>query len=122
MRVSQVGLLALAPQLRGWRARSPVAGRYREGRGGEYRCLLVTWLVVAAAGSSSNDFIGGPNLLQYFVLALGGALVVGNTLALIRPPAQSKTGELTRPPIGRSITMIVVGLIAAVWAIATLTS
>jgi hypothetical protein len=48
--------------------------------------------------------------------------VVGNTLALIRPPAQSKTGELTRPPIGRSITMIVVGLIAAVWAIATLTS
>jgi hypothetical protein len=82
----------------------------------------VTWLAVAAAGSSSNDFIGGPNLLQYFVLALGGALVVGNTLALIRPPAQSKTGELTRPPIGRSITMIVVGLIAAVWAIATLTS
>jgi hypothetical protein len=83
----------------------------------------VTWLVaVAAAGSSSNDFIGGPNLLQYFVLALGVALVVGNTLALIRPPAESRKGELTRPPMGRSITMIVVGLIAAVWAIATLTS
>jgi hypothetical protein len=83
----------------------------------------VTWLVlVAASNSASNDFVGGPNLLQYFVLALGGALVVGNGLALIRPPAQTKKGEPIRPPMGRSITMIVVGLIAAVWAIATLTS
>jgi hypothetical protein len=83
----------------------------------------VTWLVLAATNSASNDFIGGPNLLQYFVLALGGALVVGNGLALIRPPQPtSKKGELSRPPMGRSITMIVVGLIAAVWAIATLTS
>jgi hypothetical protein len=82
----------------------------------------VTWLVLAASNSASNDFIGGPNLLQYFVLALGGALVVGNGLALIRPPAQTKQGQLNRPPVGRSITMIVVGLVAAVWAIATLTS
>jgi hypothetical protein len=85
----------------------------------------VTWWVVLAAtgsGSSGSDFIGGPNLLQYFVLALGGALVVGNGLALLRPPAQAKDGRLNRPPIGRSVTMIAVGLIAAVWAIATLTS
>jgi hypothetical protein len=80
------------------------------------------WAVLAASNSDANDFIGGPNLLQYFVLALGGALVVGNGLALLRPPAQAKDGRLSRPPIGRSVTMIAVGLIAAVWAIATLTS
>jgi hypothetical protein len=83
---------------------------------------VTRWLVLAASSGGSNDFIGGPNLLQYFVLALGGALVVGNGLALIRPPAQAKNGSLNRPPVGRSVTMIAVGLIAAVWAIATLTS
>ena len=30
--------------------------------------------------------LGGPDLLVLLVLALGGALVVGNVLALVRPP------------------------------------
>jgi hypothetical protein len=61
----------------------------------------------------------GDQLLPYLVLAIGGALVVGNGLALVRPPAE--TGG-RRPPLARSVVMIVVGLVAAVWALATLTS
>jgi hypothetical protein len=64
----------------------------------------------------------GDNLLPYLVLALGGALLVGNGLALLRPPPEPKEGELTRAPIARSVVMMLVGLIATVWALATLTS
>jgi hypothetical protein len=65
---------------------------------------------------------GGDTLLPLLVLALGGALVVGNVLALTRPPAQQRKGQLARPPVGRSVIMMIVGLVAALWAIATLTS
>ena len=52
-----------------------------------------------------------------------GAMFVGNTLALVRPrQAPREDGELVRAPLGRSIVMAVVGLMAAIWAIATLTS
>ena len=60
--------------------------------------------------------------LVLLVLAIGAALVVGNVYALVRPPARVREGELSRAPVGRSAVMIGVGLIAAVWAIATLTS
>lgn len=62
----------------------------------------------------------GEDLLPYLVLALGAAMVVGNGLALIRPPAKPKEGELERAPAGRSIAMIVVGAVAAIWALASL--
>ena len=62
----------------------------------------------------------GDNLLPFLVLAIGGAMVVGNGLALIRPPEKPKEGELTQAPVGRTITMIVVGALAAVWAVASL--
>jgi hypothetical protein len=77
---------------------------------------------LASSGSPTNDLFGGASLLQLLVLALGGALVVGNTLALVRPPAHPKDGEMTRPATGRAVVMIVVGAVAAVWAIATLVS
>jgi hypothetical protein len=60
------------------------------------------------------------DLLPLLVLALGAAMVVGNGLALVRPPAKPKPGELERAPRGRSLVMVLVGLIAAVWALATL--
>jgi hypothetical protein len=63
---------------------------------------------------------GGPDLLLFLVLALGGALVVGNVLALVRPPERPREGELTRAPVVRSIGMAVLGAIAAIWALATL--
>jgi hypothetical protein len=65
---------------------------------------------------------GGPDLLRYLVLALGGALVVGNVLALTRPPQRPKEGELDEAPVVRSVVMAVVGAVAALWAVATLIS
>jgi hypothetical protein len=64
----------------------------------------------------------GEDLLPLLVLALGGALAVGNALALVRPPRQVARGELARAPLGRSLVMLTVGLLAAIWALASLTS
>ena len=62
----------------------------------------------------------GDNLLPYLVLALGAALVFGNGLALVRPPREVKENELARAPVGRSAVMIGIGLVAAIWALASL--
>ena len=62
----------------------------------------------------------GDQLLAYLVLAMGGALLVGNLLALIKPPPQAKEGELERAPVARSLVMAMIGLVAAIWAIASL--
>lgn len=64
----------------------------------------------------------GDDTLVYLVLALGAALVVGNVLAVLRPPAAAKEGELTKAPMGRSLVMAGVGLVASIWAIASLVS
>jgi hypothetical protein len=61
-------------------------------------------------------------LLPWFVLALGAALVIGTGLALARPRAQTTDGELTRPPVGRSVVMIALGAVAAIWGLASLVS
>lgn len=66
--------------------------------------------------------LGGPDLLRYLVLALGGALLVGNVLALARPPERPNEGELAKAPVARSVVMAVLGGIAALWAIATILS
>lgn len=62
----------------------------------------------------------GDDLLPLLVLALGAAMVFGNVLAIVRPPANPKEGELAQAPRGRSIAMASLGLIAAIWAIASL--
>ncbi len=62
----------------------------------------------------------GEDLLPLLLLALGGALVMGNALALVRPPRETKEGDLPRPPLGRSVVMIVIGLVTAIWALASL--
>ena len=60
--------------------------------------------------------------LVLLVLAMGAALVAGNVYALLHPPPRAEDGALSRAPTGRRAVMIAVGLVAAVWAIATLTS
>lgn len=60
----------------------------------------------------------GEDLLTWLLLAFGGALAVGFSLALVRPPQ----GQTQRPPLGRSLVMIVVGAVAAIWALASLAS
>jgi hypothetical protein len=72
--------------------------------------------------TAATDLLLGEDLLAWLVLALGAALAVGNGLALVRPPRQAKPGELTRAPVGRSLTMMVIGLVAAIWALASLAS
>lgn len=62
----------------------------------------------------------GEDLLPFLVLALGAAMFFGNGLALLRPPPQAKDGELERAPVGRSVVMMIVGAVAAVWALASL--
>jgi hypothetical protein len=63
----------------------------------------------------------GKDLLAYLVLALGGALAVGNTLAIVKPPQKAKSeGDLEQAPVARSVGMAVVGAIAAIWALASL--
>lgn len=64
----------------------------------------------------------GNDLLAWLVLALGGALLIGNGLALVRPPDRTDEDQLARAPIARTIVMMAVGLVATVWALATLTS
>lgn len=53
---------------------------------------------------------------------MGGAMFVGNVLAIVRPPAALKDGDLPRAPVRRSLFMAVIGLVASVWAIASLVS
>ena len=63
----------------------------------------------------------GEDLLAWLVLAIGAALAVGNALALIRPPETKRhDDDLAQAPKGRAIAYIVVGVIAAVWGLATL--
>ncbi len=62
----------------------------------------------------------GDDLLPWLTLALGGALAVGTLLALVRPPVDPRDDDLSRPPLARSIIMITIGAIAAIWGLASL--
>lgn len=72
----------------------------------------------------------GDNILVYTVLALGGALAVGNIAALVRPPKKDEkptakddeadSKDLAKAPVARSLVMAIIGATAAVWAIASL--
>lgn len=63
----------------------------------------------------------GKDLLAWLVLALGGALLFGNVMAVVRPPEKKRSDDdLEQAPVARSLGMAAVGLIAAVWALASL--
>jgi hypothetical protein len=62
----------------------------------------------------------GDDLLPLLVLALGAAMVLGNVMAIVRPPRETKEGELERAPMARSLGMAALGLVAAIWALASL--
>ena len=65
----------------------------------------------------------GADLLAWLVLAFGGALFVGNVLAIVRPPAkQLDDSNLERAPVMRSVVYAGLGFVAAVWALASLIS
>ncbi len=64
----------------------------------------------------------GEDFLGWIVLALGSAMAVGTMFALLRPRqvGAAKEGDLPKPPIVRSVIMIVAGTLAAIWALASL--
>jgi hypothetical protein len=69
----------------------------------------------------------GEDLLAWLVLAFGAAMAVGTTFALVRPRPGAGDGsgdadELARPPLARSLVMIAVGTVAALWGLASLVS
>lgn len=80
-------------------------------------------LVASAASSamsvtaedSGASLLLGDDFFPWIVLALGAAMVVGNVLALVRPPADGG-----KAPVGRAAAMIAVGVVAAVWGAASL--
>jgi hypothetical protein len=75
--------------------------------------------VLLAEEPGSPVFLG-EDILAYLVLALGGALFVGNLLAVVRPPERPKGDDLAEAPVVRSLVMGGLGFLAAVWAIASL--
>lgn len=84
-------------------------------------CLAPVPFDPAGATPDTMVFLGD-DLLPWLTLAIGGALAVGTALALIRPPAQQAEGSLNKAPLVRSLVQIVIGLIASIWAIASLLS
>ena len=65
----------------------------------------------------------GKDLIVWLLLALGGALFVGNVMAVIRPSAGARTeGDLDRAPRIRSLTMAAIGFVVSVAAVAALVS
>ncbi len=68
----------------------------------------------------------GEDLLAWLVLAIGGAMAAGSLLAVLRPPARpaeandDANGGLARAPVARSLAMAAIGLVAALWALASL--
>jgi hypothetical protein len=65
----------------------------------------------------------GADLLAWLTLAFGAALFVGNLLAIVKPPArQLDQTNLERAPVLRSVVFSAIGLVAAIWALASLLS
>jgi hypothetical protein len=67
--------------------------------------------------AASSGLLGGPDLLIYLVLAFGGAMFVGNLMALLRPPnrrpkpgqrpaqkqTQKQTQQQTQQPVQKPV-------------------
>jgi hypothetical protein len=63
----------------------------------------------------------GKDLIVWLLLALGGAMFVGNVMALVKPPDTKRDeSDLEAAPRSRSITMAVIGFVVAIAALAAL--
>jgi hypothetical protein len=81
----------------------------------------VDLLAATLLGEGSGDFAPvGTDLLPWLVLAVGAAMVFGNVVALVRPPPPGAKGDLHRAPLARTLVMIAVGFVGAVWSLASL--
>lgn len=63
----------------------------------------------------------GKDLIVWLLLALGGAMFVGNVMALVKPPEVKRDeADLEAAPRSRSILMAGIGLVVALAALAAL--
>ena len=62
----------------------------------------------------------GENFIEWMLLAFGGAMAVGNLAALIRPPKVLQQDNLSKAPLWRSLSYVIVGVVVVVWALAGL--
>ncbi len=63
----------------------------------------------------------GKDLIVWLLLALGGALFIGNVMAVVRPPEAARAeGDLEQAPRIRSLTMAAIGFVVALAAVAAL--
>ena len=62
----------------------------------------------------------GEDLLEWLLLAFGGAMFIGNLTALLNPPKKQDDKHLSKAPFWRSFVYIIVGLVVAVWSFAGL--
>lgn len=72
-----------------------------------------------AADDAGTPLFLGEDIVAYLVLAFGAALFVGNLLAILRPPPPTD-GEVVRAPVRRSLIMAGIGLVGALWGLASL--
>ena len=69
-------------------------------------------------------------VLRELLVAMGGALFVGNLMALLRrrapvaarPPDAEGGPALPQAPLARTVTYLVIGFVVALWGIASLVS
>lgn len=84
-------------------------------------------------GEQDLSLFLGEDLITWLVLAFGGALFAGNLAAILRPPKRdgepatrrrrgrdADADRLEEAPVGRALVMAGIGLIAAIWALASL--
>lgn len=81
---------------------------------------LATVLAPLLAEGGGDFAPVGTDLLPWLVLAIGAAMVFGNVVALVRPPPTGAKGDLRRAPVARTLVMIVIGFVGAVWSLASL--
>jgi len=71
--------------------------------------------------AKAEFFLFDADLLAWLLLAFGGAMVVGNLAALVRPPpTDDGDGQAERPPLARTLVLVGLGAVAAIWALASL--
>ena len=70
----------------------------------------------ALLGADQQLFLG-KDFFPWMMIAIGGALVVGNLLAWFRPPAAAQ-GK--KPPLSRALTMSALGVVALGWGLITI--
>jgi hypothetical protein len=77
--------------------------------------------VPLAGGVAAESVFLGDDLIVWLLLALGGAMFLGNVVALARPPVRPRDeGDLEQAPRARSILMAAIGFVVAVAALGAL--